>query len=138
VKPSVAARQAPSGCYCDESCTGFGDCCLDFLTYCAACAKDCPVGRYNQNCDNTIGFRNCQPCTTRPSASHYYTTDGDLTDSCQYESCVDSCNSGEFLDACGDDVGAAVGNNPGACSDCTNKPMPDVVSVQTNTRCASE
>ncbi len=38
-------RQAPNGCFCDEDCQTNGDCCEDFLDYCARCSKDCPAGR---------------------------------------------------------------------------------------------
>jgi hypothetical protein len=27
-------RQAPGGCWCDDSCTAFGDCCSDYRTWC--------------------------------------------------------------------------------------------------------
>ncbi len=42
--------QAPSGCWCDELCTGFGDCCPDYQARCAApltCANvKCAAGTH--------------------------------------------------------------------------------------------
>lgn len=31
---NACGAQAPSGCWCDTACTGYGDCCSDYQTYC--------------------------------------------------------------------------------------------------------
>ena len=81
------------------------------------------TGRYNKGCDNTIGYLNCQPCTTRPSDSHYYTTDGDLTDSCAFAACESNCAAGKFRDGCGtnNETSGGFGDSVGECANCTTK-----------------
>ena len=64
------------------------------------------------------------PCTTRPDTSYFYTGDGDLTDSCPFEACVDNCGIGKFLDECGTANTTSengFGNSRGVCSNCTSK-----------------
>ena len=104
-------------CFCDfDSCETYGDCCSDYTTYCDFCKRDCPVGFYNKDCDNSPDFGyNCAECT-KAEDNEYYTTDGDLTDSCKRKACAtDTCEFGEYLAGC-------AGNSSGACTNCT---VPD-------------
>ena len=58
--------QAPGGCFCDDACVNFGDCCSDFQQFCAApdpnscvgnCGNQAPGGCW---CDNAcVNFGDC-------------------------------------------------------------------------------
>jgi hypothetical protein len=58
--------QAPGGCWCDTACTGFGDCCSDFVEQCPAadscdgrCGTQAPAGCW---CDTACtGLGDCCP-----------------------------------------------------------------------------
>ncbi|MEJ7732936.1 MAG: hypothetical protein WKG00_27535, partial [Polyangiaceae bacterium] len=52
----------PAGCYCDDLCTGAGDCCADFAvcnTCSGVCGGQAATGCY---CDaGCVGFGDCCP-----------------------------------------------------------------------------
>jgi hypothetical protein len=51
--------QSPGGCWCDEQCCGFGDCCDDKLEVCGGCDPNPPAPECDEvNCDDTEG----EPC----------------------------------------------------------------------------
>ncbi|GMV41342.1 MAG: hypothetical protein AMXMBFR64_30580 [Myxococcales bacterium] len=70
--PSCAGAcggQSPDGCWCDDACTGYGDCCPDYAALCAAgpppascegaCGGQSPAGCW---CDNACtGYGDCCP-----------------------------------------------------------------------------
>ena len=58
--------QAPGGCWCDDQCTGFGDCCSDFQQFCGQPDPNSCVGNCGQQapggcwCDaQCTGFGDC-------------------------------------------------------------------------------
>jgi hypothetical protein len=58
----ACGTQAPAGCYCDDQCAGFGDCCGD-IGVCNTCSGICggqaATGCY---CDaGCVGFGDCCP-----------------------------------------------------------------------------
>jgi hypothetical protein len=54
---------SPDGCYCDEACTSYGDCCDDYVSVCAesgSCAGNCGGSAGSCYCDDACsGYGDC-------------------------------------------------------------------------------
>ena len=94
---SCAFGNAPGGCFCDDVCEGFGDCCPDACTQCDACTAGCGNGilEIGEQCDdgNTAAGDCCSPtCQLVPGG----TACNDGTD----------CTASDQCDGAGSCVGA--------------------------------
>jgi V8-like Glu-specific endopeptidase len=115
--------QAPDGCWCDEQCDGFGDCCpgvcddCPTLSHCEPPAGDCagncggqaPDGCWcDEQCD---GFGDCCPgvCDDCPGLSHCDAPAGPCAGNCGGQ--ADGCWCDEQCDGFGDCC-------EGVCNDC--------------------
>ena len=102
----LCGGSAPSGCFCDEGCVGFGDCCADVCQACPAlsfceCVPDCS----GKDCgDNGCGG-SCGTCPEGVPCE-----DGVCA-------CVPACSGKE----CGDDgCGGSCGTCPMVAPDCVD------------------
>lgn len=87
----------PSGCYCDEACEGYGDCCGDYAAECTGA----PVG----GCDGFCGTQSSEGCWCDSQCSSYGDCCSNYEDLCL---CEPDC-AGK---ACGDD---GCGGSCGGC-----------------------
>jgi hypothetical protein len=60
---SSCGDQAPAGCWCDDLCDGYGDCCPDKRSVCDGCQPTtCQAGQCGKADDGCGGSLDCGPC----------------------------------------------------------------------------
>jgi hypothetical protein len=100
---------SPSGCWCDESCATYGDCCPDKQ---ATCDETTP------SCENTCGRKSTDGCWCDENCANYGDCCPDIQTACSPEPTQKCCNPDalpDFLheptECCADGIWHATGSN---------------------------